>query len=217
VQLILVRHALPLRMHSAEQPADPELAGHGQLQAAALAGFLSAEPVHAIVSSPLVRAQQTAQPLAAALGLPVGIEPELAEFDAGNRSYVPFHELREADPVQWAQLARGDVPGHIDVDALRARVTAALERLAQGYPGRQSVAVFCHAGVINAALSAYLGIARALPFAIDYCGVSRLLAARDGRRPVVSVNETGHVRSLAVTRWNQPPADLSEDDGRSPD
>jgi broad specificity phosphatase PhoE len=208
VQLILVRHALPLRMHSVEQTADPELTDHGWLQAAALADFLGAEPVHAIVSSPMIRAQQTARPLATALGLPVQIEPDLAEFDAGGCSYVPFHELREADPVQWAQMARGDVPDHVDLDAFRARVVVALERIAEEHPGRQSVAVFCHAGVINAALSAYLNIARALPFAVDYCSVSRLLATRDGRRPIVSVNETGHIRALAVTQRNQPPEEV---------
>ncbi len=50
--------------------------------------------------------------------------------------------------------------------------------------------------VINVALGRYLGIARALPFVIDYTSVSRITASRTGRRAVISVNETAHVRLL---------------------
>jgi 2,3-bisphosphoglycerate-dependent phosphoglycerate mutase len=196
VQLVLIRHALPVRAHVESGTADPELAGLGREQADALARFLEAETVDAIASSPMLRAQQTASPLSRSLKLPVDIHDDLAEYDSDQQSYVPVHELREADPVLWQQMLRGDMPDHVDLDAFRARVIGALERIVDAHPGRRTVAVFCHAGVINAALSGYLEIARALPFAMDYCGVSRILAGRDGRRAVLSVNETGHVRSL---------------------
>ena len=43
---------------------------------------------------------------------------------------------------------------------------------------------------------AVLGQERTIWFAPDYCSISRIAAARDGRRGIVSLNETGHVRDL---------------------
>jgi probable phosphoglycerate mutase len=199
VQLVLVRHALPERTRSETGGVDPVLTAAGHRQAAALAGYLRNEPVQAVVASPMARARQTAAPLAAALGLTVEIDDGLVEYDSGHSSYVPVHEMREADPVLWQQLMRGELPAGVDAAAFRARVVAALDRIAARYPGRQSVAVICHAGVINAALAAFLAIERGLPFAVDYCGVSRVLAMRDGRRAILCVNETAHVRALLPT------------------
>ena len=74
-------------------------------------------------------------------------------------------------------------------------MVAAVERIAARHPGGRAV-LFSHAGAINAAAGAVLGQERTIWFAPDYCSVSRLAAARDGRRSVVSLNETGHVRDL---------------------
>ena len=56
--------------------------------------------------------------------------------------------------------------------------------------------LFTHAGACNAYLGHVLGQTRAIWFAPAYCSLSRVGAARDGRRGVVSLNETGHVRDL---------------------
>jgi hypothetical protein len=53
-----------------------------------------------------------------------------------------------------------------------------------------------HSGSINAYTGQLTGQEKALWFAPDYASVSRVGAARDGRRGVVSLNETGHVRDL---------------------
>jgi probable phosphoglycerate mutase len=196
MQIVLVRHGLPERMDVTTGTADPPLAPLGLRQAGALAAFLADEPVRAIVSSPLLRAQETAAPLAEALGQPVELVSDLAEYDSGQQSYVPIHEMRETHAEMWQQMLRGDLPEFVDVEAFRDRVSGALERIMEDYPGRGAVAVFCHAGVINIALGRYLGLARALPFVIDYTSVSRITASRTGRRTVISVNETAHVRLL---------------------
>jgi probable phosphoglycerate mutase len=196
MQIILVRHGLPERMDVAVGVADPPLAALGRRQAQAAAAFLAVESVEAIVSSPMLRARQSAQPLADALGLPLQIVDELAEYDSGQQSYVPVHEMPETHAEMWEQMLRGDLPDFVDLDEFRARVTGALEQVIAEHPGRGKVAVFCHAGVINVALGGYLGITRALPFPVDYTGVSRITASRSGRRAVISVNETAHVRTL---------------------
>src|SRR3954470_8366154 len=64
VELLLVRHALPVRREMEIGAADPELSENGQAQAALLAESLAAEaPLDALYSSPLQRARQTAAPI----------------------------------------------------------------------------------------------------------------------------------------------------------
>ena len=56
--------------------------------------------------------------------------------------------------------------------------------------------LFTHAGACNAYLGTLLGQHKLLWFAPAYASLQRVAAARDGRRGVTSLNETGHVRDL---------------------
>jgi len=56
--------------------------------------------------------------------------------------------------------------------------------------------LFMHSGSINAYAGEVTGQDRALWFAPAYASVTRIGAARSGRRGIVSLNETGHVRDL---------------------
>src|SRR5215472_8072697 len=55
------------------------LSATGQLMAAAAADFFAERPVTALFSSPLERAQETAQPVAGRLGLPIVTDDRLIE------------------------------------------------------------------------------------------------------------------------------------------
>lgn len=201
MRLALVRHALPERVDavpaagSSPGGADPGLTAHGHAQAARLVGALGGEEVTALVTSPMTRARATAGPLAAHLGLVPRVVADLREYDADDPRYVPVHEMARADPAGWERLLEGRLPAHVDEAAFRARVVAAVEGVVAAHPGG-TVVVVAHAGVVNAYLTHVLGIARPLPFALDYTGVSRVIARRDGRRTVRSVNETAHVADL---------------------
>ena len=81
MELILVRHGLPLRREVVEGPADPELSIEGHDQSARLASYLATESIDAIYSSPMKRAVQTAEPLAQTTGLPISIVDDVAEYD----------------------------------------------------------------------------------------------------------------------------------------
>lgn len=202
MEIVLVRHALPVRIDATEDgsPADPGLAPLGVEQAARLVQALAGDEVTALYTSPAARARQTAAPLAATLGLEPAVEPGLAEFDAADPSYVPVEELRAAGAPRWERLARGDLDSAgVDPGAFRARVVAAVEQVAARHPGGRAV-LFTHAGACNAYLGHVLGQTRTIWFAPAYCSVSRVGAARDGRRGVVSLNETGHVRDLLGRR-----------------
>ncbi len=193
-----MRHALPLRVDATPDggPADPGLAGRGHEQAARLVQALAGDDVDGLYTSPSRRARETAAPLERALGRTAVVDEGLAEFDVQDSSYVPVEELRAAGDPRWAALVRGDLySAGVDPGAFRRRVVDGVERIAAAHPGGRAV-LLSHAGAINAAAGAVLGQASAIWFAPAYCSVTRLAVARDGRRGVVSLNETGHVRDL---------------------
>jgi probable phosphoglycerate mutase len=79
MDLLLIRHAEPVRIENADGPADPPLSERGLRQAALAAGWLAAEPLDAIWASPMRRARETAAAIAQAHGLEVSIDDELGE------------------------------------------------------------------------------------------------------------------------------------------
>jgi probable phosphoglycerate mutase len=198
VEIVLVRHALPVRVDAVPGggPADPGLSERGRVQAQRLPDALAGDVVTALYTSPAARARETAAPLERALGMTALIEPGIAEFDSGDDSYVPVEELKAAGDPRWELLARGDLySAGVDPVAFRARVVEAVLAVAARHPGGRAVLV-SHAGVVNAAAGEVLGQQRPIWFAPAYCSLTRIAVSRDGRAGVVSLNETAHVRGL---------------------
>jgi probable phosphoglycerate mutase len=198
VEIVLVRHALPVRIDATPEggPADPGLAELGIEQADRIADALRHDKVDVLYSSPSRRAVETAGPLAAALGMQPVLEPGIAEFDAADSSYVPVEELRASGDPRWQRLVAGDLySAGVDPVQFRARVVEAVERIAAQHPGGRAVLV-SHSGSINAYAGHVLGEERAIWFAPAYCSITRIAIARTGRKGIVSLNETGHVRDL---------------------
>ena len=195
MQLVLVRHALPELVQGIAGKADPPLTGHGRAQAARLVAAIGSD-VAGLYTSPMARARATAAPVAAALGVTPTVVDDLREYDAEVAHYVPMHEMAQLDPATWDRIRAGLLPDYVDVPAFTARVTNALERVVAAHEGRATAVVVAHAGVINTWLAQLLGIARPLAFPLDYAGITRVIAGRDGRRYVRTVNEIAHVADL---------------------
>ena len=210
MELLVVRHALPVRIEGAEGPADPPLSALGCRQAEALAGWLAPDagapvapggeqpPITAVVTSPLRRAVETAAPLAARLGIEPTIEDGVVEWDRHAATYVPMEEMQAEDHPEWRAMVEGR--WHelgVDVFGFREAVGAAFERIIAAHPGER-VAVVCHGGVINALASHVIGLAAPVFFEPTYTGVTRVLASRNGHRMLASLNETGHLRGVGV-------------------
>jgi probable phosphoglycerate mutase len=151
----LARHAetaTPTMFHGAE--SDVELGEHGKRQATAAAEWFAALKPTAVVSSPMIRARDTAAPIAAACGLPHLIEPHLHERKVGSLSRKP---RAEADHI-WDETIRrwlaGETayahPGMESFDEVRDRVLPAFERVVAAHPGGR-VVVVCH-GVVKKVL-----------------------------------------------------------------
>lgn len=109
MQVLLIRHALPQRTAVGEG-SDPELAPDGRQQADRLPTAFARFSITRLVSSPQRRALQTAEPVAATLGVPVDIDDRLAEYDRGMSHYVPVEEIRAERPHDWQRMAAGNLP-----------------------------------------------------------------------------------------------------------
>jgi broad specificity phosphatase PhoE len=195
VQLLLIRHALPLRSQPG-QGADPELSDVGVEQAQRLPKALDRHPIARVLSSPQRRAQQTAQSVADILGLPVEVDDRLAEYDRDLAHYVPIEQIREEFPDEWERLATGHLPSGVDEKAFIARAFAAIDDVVASGDHDDTVALFSHGGVINVILHRILGTERLLIFPIDYASVTRLRYSREGRFTVAEINITEHVWDL---------------------
>ena len=195
MQVLLIRHALPHRTAVGEG-SDPELAAEGRQQALRLPAALARFPVGRLVSSPQRRAFQTAEPVAAAWGLSIDVDERLAEYDRGMSHYVPIEAVRTERPEDWERMAAGKLPGAVDAEAFRGRISSALADIVAGAGHRDTVAVFTHGGVINVLLHEVLGTARLLSFPVDYASVTQLRYSRTGATTVASVNVVEHVWDL---------------------
>ena len=188
MELLLIRHALPLRIDegAVDGPADPALSEVGHVQARALSDWLAAEHVDALWCSPMRRARETVAPVAERLQLEVRLEDGLAEFDREALSYIPIEELKAAGDPRWNEVP--EQPEHF-----RRVVVDAVEGIVAAHAGHR-VAVVCHGGVINVWTAHVLGMAPRLFFEPDYTSIHRFMCARSGQRNVLSLNETAHLR-----------------------
>jgi 2,3-bisphosphoglycerate-dependent phosphoglycerate mutase len=175
--------------------ADPALTARGHEQAARLSARLATAGIDAIYVTTLRRTAQTAAPLAARLGLPPQVEPDLREVHLGDWEGGEYRQrVAEHDPIvlQAFQAERWEVvPGAETSASLSGRVRAAIDRLAAAHTGHR-VAVFTHGGVIGEALALASG---SRPFAFlsaDNGSISRLLVT--GQRWIVrGFNDTAHL------------------------
>jgi broad specificity phosphatase PhoE len=197
VDLVLVRHAEPVRIESSEGPADPPLTELGRRQAEAAAAWLAEERFDAVYASSLRRAIETAEIIASGCGgLDVRIEEDIREYDAGLNAYIPYEELKAARDPHWRALAEDRLEDLVPEGAtFRKRVVEGMERIIAAHGGERVVAV-AHGGAINVFLAEILGMSRSLWLEAEYASISRVAASRQGARSVVSANETGHLRGV---------------------
>ena len=199
MELLLIRHALPVRRELVEGAADPELSEAGVAQADRLTEYLSTEAVHAIYSSPLRRAVQTAAPLGTRFGLPVTEVDGVAEYDRLSSEYIPIEELWASRDERWTALLADDWSGRPESKQQFAdRIHAAVEQIIADHRG-ENVAVVCHGGVINAYLARVLGTPDSTSFFYpNYTSIHRVVASSAGHRQVLTINETGHLRGSGL-------------------
>jgi broad specificity phosphatase PhoE len=142
--------------------ADPPLNDTGRAQAAELARALASEQLAAVYASPLRRAFETAEIVAAPHRLePVAVEG-LREVDVGSWQGLTRTEIEARFPEQyarWLDYRQGWDDGET-YEQMSERVAAALLELAAAHDGDQILAV-THGGPIRAAFALAAGATHA--------------------------------------------------------
>lgn len=148
-QLCLIRHGqTDWNLEGRYQgQSDVSLNENGFEQARSLIEKLKGKIFSAIYSSDLVRAQQTAEPIANMIGLTVQIEPRLREINQGKWEGVLVKDIRARYAKIWSQRtvdpANVRPPGGETVGEVAVRVYAALDDIARLFP-TESVLIVSH-------------------------------------------------------------------------
>jgi 2,3-bisphosphoglycerate-dependent phosphoglycerate mutase len=199
MEVLLIRHAIPIRRELESGIADPELASEGLKQADLMAQYLSTEKLHAIYASPMQRAQQTASPLATVQGLSITTIDGVAEFDKNSNQYVPVEELKANNDPRWQEMLRGAWTSADETEEeFISRTVGSIENIIANHAS-QRVAIVCHGGVINAYLCHVLELENQRGFFYpNYTSIHRIAAASSGERSIVTLNETSHLRGSGL-------------------
>jgi broad specificity phosphatase PhoE len=130
----------------------------GRKQAVELAERAAAHGFAALWCSPLLRARETADVVAARIGLPPREDARLMETDAGDWTDRTFGDVQAEAPELFAAFQAGDpsfaFPGGESFAHQEERVTAGLADVERG---ALPALVVCHGMVIRAALSQWSG------------------------------------------------------------
>ena len=166
----IVRHALPDFPDGETlclgRRMDLPLGAQGRAQAEALADEFTGLPIEAVYASPLLRAQQTAAPLAGA-SRPLVTLPDLIELDGGEWDGLPFSEIRRRWPDFRGSCPPGgesDEQGLVRMQRVLAEIDARTQRCA---------VIVAHGGVNRLLLCALAGkpLSEKKQFAQDYAAV----------------------------------------------
>ncbi len=168
---------------------DYPLTGRGVAQAQATARYFSDKDIAAIYSSPLLRAQQTAEIIGAALKLPVQTVEAFREVNVGALELHPPTEehwaLHDGILMDWMSgRASSRFPDGEDLTTLVQRVQEGLCDVLRGYDEREIVIV-AHGGILAATIGTFCegvipGDPGSLP-SIPNCAITRMrLDVRDG-------------------------------------
>ncbi|MGH3873292.1 MAG: bifunctional RNase H/acid phosphatase [Pseudonocardiaceae bacterium] len=201
-RLLMLRHGQT--EHSAQLRysgrADLPLTDLGQRQAVAAAARLAmADGVAAVVSSPLLRARQTAQPVADVLGVPLAVHDGLIETDFGAWEGLTFAEARQRDPdlhTRWLTDTSVAPPGGENMDAVHRRVRRTRDQLIAEH-GDATLVLVTHVTPIKALLRMALDAGPSLLHRVhlDLASLSIAEFYPDGPASVRLINDTSHLVS----------------------
>lgn len=175
----MIRHGKPSATWGDEDD-DPGLDATGQAQAEAIAQVLIKLPPHArptsVVSSPLRRCRETAEPFAKLLGVEIIIDPRVGEIPTPKA-------VSQADRGAWLREAFGgkwsDIKGDLDYNQWRHEVAVAVA----SNPG---AAVFSHFVAINGAVTIAGGGDLVMGFRPDHVSMQVFDVTDDGRLVLIA-------------------------------
>lgn len=199
MELYLVRHGQSVGNTQPDRDMpDSPLTEHGHAQAARVAIYLREHGIGAIYASPLIRAMQSAQPLARLLGLPIHVMKALYEVREGSR-FIGLSQQSLLESVPEAifedtmETDGWECPGGDRPETVRRRAQEALRQLRAC--GEQRIAVFCHGNFNEYLLRETLGIPSAarIRFPQENTGVNHIVFGEE-ETELLKLNDTGHLQ-----------------------
>jgi broad specificity phosphatase PhoE len=205
--LYLLRHgateanlASPYRLQGRRH--NPPLARAGLRQAELTRDLLAVRPLAHCYCSPLLRAVQTAEMIAAPHGLTPRPLEALLECDIGHWEGLSWEEIRRQDASAYerfqADPAAYGYPGGESFAEVQRRASACLEELFARHAG-QSFLVVAHHIVNRTYLAGLLGLppSQARLVSLDNCGIS-VVTHEAGRARLSTLNATFHLDGSAA-------------------
>jgi len=195
--IYLIRHGETEfnRLKRLQSATDNPLNSRGEEQARAAARFLSNKALTEVVSSPLLRAKQTADAIADASGCKLRIDQRLTELSLGEWEGWNEDELLEKSAVEFAKWRENyhliSPPGGESVLEGIERVGPLVEELISG-SAESDVAVVGHQG-INLCVKLYVTGRRDIAACREFMMRNDQIDAIDGRlrRIVMSAYSQG--------------------------
>jgi broad specificity phosphatase PhoE len=172
----------------------------GLKQAELAAEYFKGMEIHAIYSSPLARALQTAHKIAEFHSLKVQPLEGIIDLSFGNWEGHPHHEIKTIDSERYRQWReephRVRLPGGESLEEVRVRSMAALEEVIQSNPGKTLVLV-SHRVINKVLICGILGIDNSHFWQIgqDTTAIN-LIQYRNGKYILSILNETCHLKRL---------------------
>lgn len=202
-KLYLVRHG------QSAGNAEGRFGGHsatplselGLQQARLAAQALAKEKIDAIYTSDLLRAVQTAEPLAELLNLPIIKTPAFRERHVGVLEGLTFDESKEAFPQDYYALVNRNIHHTITKGEsyrhLLRRATGELREILRAHQG-EKVVIFSHTGAICFLTLHLIGAinryTKQTPWLVtSNCGINRFEIRGRNNIRVLAVNDTRHL------------------------
>jgi broad specificity phosphatase PhoE len=184
--------------------SDYVLTERGRAQARALAQRWKSEGVkfNLIISSPLVRARETAEIIAAAVNAKVELDPILMERHIGEMEGLTAEEVRKKPHPPFV-TPYDPIGGEGEGDwALFLRAGRALHALVRRPPG--SYLIVSHGGILNQLMNAIIGIAphvdpSGVRFRFENTAFARVIYfPHQHRWSIDAVNDRAHLKSIGL-------------------
>lgn len=197
--LILVRHGLTEWNEQGRLLGRTaiELSPAGRAQAAAAAQALRGEKVDALFASPLQRAQETAQAIAAELGLSIETEADLDEVCANRWVGQTWEQLRDNEDIQrYVADPLYECDAFEPAKTVQERIARFIVRRRETHAGKKILLV-SHGDPLRILVSHCIGLS---------LGHYRSLAIGNGSITRLRLYEGGG--QLTLLNWQPPAAEL---------
>jgi broad specificity phosphatase PhoE len=164
---------------------DYPLNERGQAQARETAAYLRDRPIAAVYASPLKRAYETAEAIAAEHDLPVEVLEAFREINVGTlEGQPPSQEIWDVHDRIFDAWFAGDAsarfPEGEDQNDLLARMREGLRYVVGQHPGQQIV-IAAHGGILNATIERLCPDCRRDRWEhIPNCSITEIAATLDG-------------------------------------